>query len=69
MALIVVGIYLVLRGVINFRWPLLYIASTGIVAVIIALIDGSSFTDAINVFLPSILSGGLILGAVFMATD
>ena len=28
-----------------------------------------AFDDAIGVFLPSILSGGLILGAIFMATD
>ena len=30
---------------------------------------GEAFKDALGVFLPSILSGGLILGAIFMATD
>ena len=82
LALIVGGIYLVVRGVLNFRWPLVYIATTGVVSVIIAWIDnvngyadvnpvtiGMAFDDAIGVFLPSILSGGLILGAIFMATD
>ena len=87
LALIVGGIYLVVRGVLNFRWPLVYIASTGVVAVLIAWIDGVNaldpnlsaaarsvmvekcFTEAIGTFLPSILSGGLILGAIFMATD
>ena len=87
LALIIGGIYLVVRGVLNFRWPLVYIATTGVVAVLIAWIDGVNaldpslsasarqvmveqcFTDALATFLPSILSGGLILGAIFMATD
>jgi electron transport complex protein RnfD len=69
LALIIGGIYLVVRGVLNFRWPIVYVATTGIVAVIINWIDGGSFTSAISTFLPSILSGGLILGAIFMATD
>ncbi|MCH5159343.1 MAG: RnfABCDGE type electron transport complex subunit D [Clostridiales bacterium] len=82
LALVAGGIYLVVRGVLNFRWPLVYIATTGIVAVIIAWIEGVNsletvngvmigikFEEAIGAFLPSILSGGLILGAIFMATD
>ena len=69
LALIAGGIYLVVRGVLNFRWPLVYIATTGIAAVVIALIEGSDFVEALEIFLPSILSGGLILGAIFMATD
>ena len=69
LALIVGGIYLVVRGVLNFRWPLVYIFSTGVVAVLIALIEGNKFATALGMFLPSILSGGLILGAIFMATD
>ncbi len=83
LALIAGGIYLVVRGVLNFRWPLVYILSTGLVSVLIAWIDGcynangkfvsallgTKFVDAWEVFLPSILSGGLMLGAIFMATD
>lgn len=61
-ALIAGGIYLVICGVIDFKWPLTYIAVTGIFAVIL---NGFDFAF----FLPSILSGGLILGAIFMATD
>lgn len=68
-ALIIGGIYLVVRGVLNFRWPLVYIATTGVVAVIINLVKGDGFAQAASTFLPSILSGGLILGAIFMATD
>ncbi|MDE7454575.1 MAG: RnfABCDGE type electron transport complex subunit D [Clostridia bacterium] len=77
LALIIGGIYLVVRGVLNFRWPLVYIVVTGLVSVLIAWIDGCrtssfvgwEFVKAWNVFIPSILSGGLILGAIFMATD
>lgn len=86
LALIVGGIYLVIRGVLNFRWPLVYILTTGVVAVLITWIEscfvksgddkvfraalmGVKFVPALSAFLPSILSGGLILGAIFMATD
>ena len=82
LALIAGGVYLVVRGVLNFRWPLVYIFTTGVVAVLIAWIEGctrdgrfigalmgTQFVPALKTFLPSILSGGLILGAIFMATD
>ena len=68
-ALLIGGIYLVCRGVLNFRWPLVYIALTGVTTVVIELIGGAGFTVALGKFLPSILSGGLFLGAIFMATD
>lgn len=61
-ALIAGGIYLVARKVIKFQYPLIYIAVTGLVSVFMSGTDW-------NVFLPSVLGGGLILGAVFMATD
>ncbi len=69
LALIAGGIYLVVRGVLNFRWPLVYVAVTGVTAVLIDLATGTNFKDAIARFVPYILSGGLILGAIFMATD
>ena len=62
LALIVGGIYLAIRGVINILYPALYIAVTGLFAVVLGGFDFA-------LFLPSILSGGLILGAIFMATD
>ena len=61
-ALLVGGVYLCVRGVIKWYLPLIYIAVTGLFAV---ALEGFDFTQ----FLPSILSGGLILGAIFMATD
>ncbi len=61
-ALIIGGIYLVAVKVLNFRWPLVYIAVCGFTTV---ALNGFDF----SLLLPSILSGGLILGAIFMATD
>ena len=62
LALIVGGIYLVVRGVIDWKWPVIYIGVTGLFAVVL---NGFNFAW----FLPTILSGGLMLGAIFMATD
>lgn len=69
LALIIGGLYLVVRGVLNFRWPLVYVFTAGATAVVINWINGGNFADAVATFLPNILSGGLILGAIFMATD
>lgn len=55
-------VYLVVRMVIKFWQPLLYIAVCGLMTV---ALNGFDFTY----FLPSILTGGLLLGAIFMATD
>ena len=62
LALLAGGIYLAIRRVINIVYPLIFIALTGITTVAICGFDFS-------MFLPAILSGGLILGAIFMATD
>ena len=62
LALIVGGIYLAVLGIINIGYPIIYIAVTGLLTVAL-----NNFEFAY--FLPSILSGGLILGAIFMATD
>ena len=61
LALLAGGIYLAVKGIINIIYPLICIACAGLTAVII----GADFA----LFLPAILSGGLILGAFFMATD
>jgi len=55
-------IYLVVRRTIKWQWPVIVVASAGLVGV---LLNGCDF----NLFLPLTLSGGLIFGAVFMATD
>ncbi len=61
-ALLIGGIYLCIRKVISWQFPTIYILVTGLVAVMIGKFDFA-------LFLPSILSGGLFLGAIFMATD
>ena len=60
LALIVGGAYLVYKRIIDVRIPVIYI---GTVALLTLCIKGGSFV------LPSILGGGLMLGAIFMATD
>jgi electron transport complex protein RnfD len=61
-ALLLGGIYLVMKRVIDWKWPTIYIVMTGLITVMLNDFDFS-------IFLPSILSGGLFLGAIFMATD
>ena len=61
LALLIGGVYLVVRRVIKWEYPVIYIVVTGLVA--------SAIGKDIGLFLPSILSGGLFLGAIFMATD
>lgn len=59
-AILIGGIYLMVRRVISFRIPVAYL---GTVALFTLLIGGPS------AILVQLLSGGLMLGAVFMATD
>ena len=61
-ALILGGIYLAIDGIINILYPMIYVAVAGLFAV---ALGGFDFA----LFLPSILSGGLMFGAIFMATD
>ena len=61
-ALIIGGVFLAARRVIDITYPVICIAAAGIMTV---AIGGFDFA----LFLPAILSGGLILGAIFMATD
>ena len=60
-ALLVGFIYLVIRRVIKFETPLIFI---GTVFTLSLIFDSSLFIATYHV-----LSGGLVLGAVFMATD
>ncbi len=60
-ALIIGGIYLVVRRIIKWQVP---VAFTGTVFLLALLISGNIF-----VALYHLLGGGLIIGAIFMATD
>ena len=64
LALLIGGAYLVYRKVISVRIPAAYIGSVAVLTLIF------SKTDApIDWMLYSLFSGGLMLGAIFMATD
>ena len=62
LALLIGGIYLILRRVIYWHLPVTYI---GTVFVLSFLIKDFSLIEALS----QVLSGGLIIGAFFMATD
>lgn len=63
--IIIAFIYLAFKKVIKWKIPVIYIATVFIMTLIIGLING------IGIWYPlfHILSGGLLFGAVFMATD
>ena len=64
LALIAGGIYLVARKVISARIPVAYVATVAVVTLVFPKTD-----DAISWMLYSLFSGGVMLGAIFMATD
>lgn len=55
------GIYLVIRKVIDWKVPTIYVLTTAIMLLILG-VDGS-------LLIYHVLGGGLLLGAIFMATD
>lgn len=56
------GLYLIYRGVISIKIPGIYIGTVALLTLVITGFD-------IEMTIINILSGGLILGAFFMATD
>ena len=66
-AILVGALYLLIKKVISLRIPCTYILSTVAIIAVIRLIQGEGF-DA-EYLLAQALSGGLLVGAFFMATD
>ena len=64
LALIAGGIYLVARKVISARIPVAYLATVAVITLVFHKTD-----DAVSWMLYSLFSGGVMLGAIFMATD
>ena len=60
-AIILGFIYLVARRVINFETPLIFVGTVFVLSLI--------FDNSFSIALYNILAGGLLFGAVFMATD
>jgi electron transport complex protein RnfD len=63
-ALLIGGVFLLVRGIINWRIPVFYIGSFAI----FAFIFGRTSFFCGNILF-EVLNGGLLLGAFFMATD
>ncbi len=61
-ALILGGIYLIARKIIDWKIPVIYILTTALFSLLF-------YKDGYMYILPSILGGGLLIGAFFMATD
>ena len=60
-ALVLGGVYLVVRKVISWHTPVIYIGTVFALSLLITM----NFTEALY----HVLGGGLLLGAIFMATD
>ena len=64
LALLVGGAYLVYRKVISARIPLAYLGTVAVLTLVF-----SKTGDPVSWMLYSLFSGGVMLGAIFMATD
>lgn len=64
LALLAGGVYLVVRKVISPRIPLAYVGTVAVLSLIFHKTDSTLLWMGY-----SVLSGGLLLGAIFMATD
>ncbi len=64
-ALLLGGLYLLLRRVISLRIPLFYIGTVAVLTYLFPL----GGQDSLEWMLCQLLSGSLLLGAIFMATD
>jgi len=60
-----IGIYLSVRKIIDWRVPVFYVGTVFVLALIVGMIHGTGFWYPVF----HILTGGLMFGAVFMATD
>ncbi len=66
-AIIIGAVYLCARGIIKPREPLSVILSTGVFVTLFSLIQGKPIT--LDFLMVHMLGGGMLLGAVFMASD
>ncbi|MDD3876468.1 MAG: RnfABCDGE type electron transport complex subunit D [Bacteroidales bacterium] len=64
-AILIGGLYLLFRKIITWHIPVSFIGTTFVFALILWLIDPSLYINPLF----HLITGGLMLGAVFMATD
>ena len=65
LCLLVGGVYLLIRKVISWQIPVAYIGTVAI----LTLIAAPAGIDKVQYMLYNVFGGGLMLGAIFMATD
>jgi electron transport complex protein RnfD len=68
-ALLIGGIYLAVRRVIDWKIPVVILAGTALFALLFDAIPNAPAAQWGSVVAAHLLSGGLLLGALFMATD
>ena len=68
-AILLGAAYLLIRRVISIRIPAVYIGSTVAFIALFAVVTGHASECTVGYLLSQVLSGGLLVGAVFMATD
>ena len=64
-AIIIGGLFLIIRKVIDWQTPVIIVATVAVVSTLCYIIDPSQFVHP----MVHIFGGGLMLGAFFMATD
>lgn len=73
LVILVCGVYLAWKNVIDWRVPVCYLGTIAIIAAVIAIASGIDPWNGIPAFLwyplLHLLTGGVIFGAVFMLTD
>ncbi|MBQ7173557.1 MAG: RnfABCDGE type electron transport complex subunit D [Clostridia bacterium] len=67
--LIVGGVYLLIRKVIRWQIPVAFLGTVALLTFLFPRGGLTAFSDRLDFMLASLLSGGLLLGAIFMATD
>lgn len=63
--IVICGAYLIIRGMMGWRIPAAIVISAALLSGIFYLLDSSQYPDPVFM----LTSGGLMLGALFMATD
>jgi electron transport complex protein RnfD len=61
------GIFLIARKIISWHIPVVYIGTVGIVSCVFYILSGNPYAQFNSI--SQVFSGGLFLGAFFMATD
>ncbi len=69
LAILIGFVYLSVRNVIKWWQPILYLVVMGFTAVLMSGFEMDKYAFDMALFLPHILSGGALFGAVFMFTD